>query len=45
VLNLLNVIILNNLLFNNIQGRDDTGQHLCSPAHPELTKNRPARLC
>jgi len=26
-------------------GRDGTGQHLCSPALPELTRNRPARLC
>jgi len=23
--------------------RDDTGQHFCSPTHPELTRNRPAR--
>jgi len=23
--------------------RDGTGQHFCSPARPELTKNRPAQ--
>jgi len=23
--------------------RDGTGQHFCSPAHPEVTSNRPAR--
>jgi len=23
--------------------RDDTGQHFCSPAHPELTRNCPAQ--
>jgi len=25
--------------------RDGTGQHFCSPARPELTRNRPARVC
>jgi len=25
--------------------RDGTGQHFCSPARPELIRNRPARLC
>jgi len=25
--------------------RDGTGQHFCNPTRPELTRNRPARLC
>jgi len=28
-----------------VQGRDVMGQHFCSPTRPELTRNRPARLC
>jgi len=26
-----------------IYNRDGTGQHFCSPARPELTRNRPAQ--
>jgi len=29
--------------FGDIYTRDRTGQHFCSPAHLELTRNRPAR--
>jgi len=25
-----------------VDSRDGTGQHFCSPAHPEVTTNRPA---
>jgi len=27
----------------SLQARDGTGQHFCSPAHPEVTRNCPAR--
>jgi len=29
----------------SVYSRDGTGQNFCSPARPELTRNRPARLC
>jgi len=41
-------VLTNNLYAGHpksLQGRDGTGQHFCSPAHPELTRNCPARLC
>jgi len=29
--------------WQTIQSRDGTGQHFCSPARPEVTRNHPAR--